>query len=333
MQRKAGGRPPSGAPVGRAAGRAPDPKASPDIGLDAAIDEYLQHLKVERRLRPNSLAAYAQDLRALAEFLAPRLTRRAGEPISLARIDPPQLVAYLQAIAPVLKPRSQARRVVAMRGLFRFLREEGSVEVDPTQGLRSPRLAQRLPNLLGRDEVLRLLAAPGVDGPLALRDTALLELLYASGCRVSEALDLTLDRLYLDQAVVRLIGKGDKMRLVPLGAPAVAALDAWLKQGRPPLARGKKVSKWVFLNNRGARLSRQGFFQKLREHAITAGITRAISPHKLRHSFATHLLEGGADLRAVQTLLGHADIATTQIYTHVSDQQLRTAHRKHHPRA
>ena len=307
---------------------APAPKASPS-GLDGAIDEYMTHLKVERGLRPNSLAAYAQDLRELAAFLVTRL----GDPAPLARVDPPLLLAYLQAIAPRLKARSQARRVVALRGLFRWLREEGQIAVDPSQGLGAPRLAQKLRDLLGRDEILRLLAAPGSDGPLALRDTALLELLYASGCRVSEALDLSLDRLYLDQAVVRLIGKGDKMRLCPIGGPAVAALHAWLRDGRPALAQGKRPSPLVFLNKSGARLSRQGFFQKLREHAIAAGITRDISPHKLRHSFATHLLEGGADLRAVQTLLGHADIATTQIYTHVSDAQLRSAHRKHHPRA
>jgi len=310
--------------------RSPGPARRSELTqLDPAIDEYLVHLKTERRLRPNSLAAYAQDLRELAGFLV----RRLGDPVLLGRVHPPELVAYLQSIAPTLKPRSQARRVVAMRGLFRFLREEGAVAADPTQGLRGPRLAQKLPDLLGRDEVLRLLAAPGTDDPLALRDTALLELLYASGCRISEALDLTTDRLYLDQAVVRLIGKGDKMRLVPLGSPAVAALHAWLRDARPLLVRGKRVHNLVFVNNRGGRLSRQGFFQKLADHAITAGITRAISPHKLRHSFATHLLEGGADLRAVQTLLGHADIATTQIYTHVSDQHLRTAHRKHHPRA
>lgn len=299
------------------------------MNLDAAIDDYLQQLKVERRLRPNSLAAYAQDLRELASFLVARI----GETVPLARIEPPLLIAYLQSIAPTLAARSQARRLVAMRGLFRYLREEGEVEVDPTQGLRSPRLAQKLPSLLGREEVLALLAAPGTDGPLALRDTALLELLYASGCRISEALELSLDRLYLDQAVVRLIGKGDKARLVPLGAPAVTALDAWIKTGRPLLAKGKRVTPWVFLNHRGGRLSRQGMFQKLRDYALVAGITRPISPHKLRHSFATHLIEGGADLRAVQTLLGHADIATTQVYTHVSDQHLRTAHRKHHPRA
>jgi integrase/recombinase XerD len=299
------------------------------MNLDAAIDDYLQHLKVERRLRPNSLAAYAQDLRELASFLVARI----GETVPLGRVEPPLLIAYLQSIAPSLAARSQARRLVAMRGLFRYLREEGEVEVDPTQGLRAPRLAQKLPGLLGREEVLALLAAPGTDGPLALRDTALLELLYASGCRISEALELSLDRLYLDQAVVRLVGKGDKPRLVPIGAPAVAALDAWLREGRPLLMKGKKVTPWVFLNHRGGRLSRQGMFQKLRDYAVIAGITRPISPHKLRHSFATHLIEGGADLRAVQTLLGHADIATTQVYTHVSDQHLRAAHRKHHPRA
>lgn len=299
------------------------------MNLDAAIDDYLQHLKVERRLRPNSLAAYAQDLRELASFLVARI----GETVPLGRIEPPLLIGYLQSIAPTLAARSQARRLVAMRGLFRYLREEGEVEVDPTQGLRAPRLAQKLPGLLGREEVLALLAAPGTDGPLALRDTALLELLYASGCRISEALELSRDRLYLDQAVVRLIGKGDKPRLVPIGKPAVDALDAWLRDGRPLLAKGKKVTPWVFLNHRGGRLSRQGMFQKLRDYALIAGITRPISPHKLRHSFATHLIEGGADLRAVQTLLGHADIATTQVYTHVSDQHLRAAHRKHHPRA
>ena len=299
------------------------------MNLDVAVDDYLQHLKVERRLRPNSLAAYAQDLRELATFLVGEI----GETVPLGRIEAPLLIAYLQSIAPALAARSQARRLVAMRGLFRYLREEGEVEVDPTQGLRAPRLAQKLPSLLGREEVLALLAAPGTEGPLALRDTALLELLYASGCRISEALDLSLDRLYLDQAVVRLVGKGDKPRLVPIGAPAVAALHAWLRDGRPLLAKGKRVVSAVFLNHRGGRLSRQGMFQKLREYALVAGITRPISPHKLRHSFATHLIEGGADLRAVQTLLGHADIATTQVYTHVSDQHLRTAHRKHHPRA
>jgi integrase/recombinase XerD len=299
------------------------------LALDTAIDDYVLHLKVERRLRPNSLVAYAQDLRELAAFLG----ERKGDPVFVGAVEPPDLVAYLAHLSRTLAARSQARRLVALRGLFRHLREQGVVAVDPSQGLSAPRLARRLPTLLTRDEVLRLLAAPGTATPLAIRDTAILELLYASGCRISEALDLTLDRLYLDQAVVRLIGKGDKPRLVPIGQPAVAALHAWIRDARPSLAKGKRVRPQVFLNVRGGKLSRQGFFLKLRDHALAAGITRAISPHKLRHSFATHLLEGGADLRAVQTLLGHADIATTEIYTHVSDQHLRAAHRKHHPRA
>lgn len=297
------------------------------LALDTAIDDYLLHLKVERRLRPNSLAAYAQDLRELASFLTTQL----GDPVLVSAIGPPQLVAYLAHASRTLAARSQARRLVALRGLFRHMREEGIVTVDPSQGLSAPRLAKKLPTLLTRDEVLRLLAAPGQGTPLALRDTAILELLYASGCRISEALELTLDRLYLDQAVVRLIGKGDKPRLVPLGTPAVAALHKYIQEARPALTKAR-VKPFVFLNVRGGKLSRQGFFQKLNEHALAAGITRAISPHKLRHSFATHLLEGGADLRAVQTLLGHADIATTEVYTHVTDQHLRAAHRKHHPR-
>lgn len=302
--------------------------AAKESRLDAAIDAYLVYLKVERRLRPNSLAAYGNDLRSLAEHLA-------GQKIvDPDRVTPAAIGAFLGALARSgLSSRSQARRLIAVRGLFRWLREEGQLEVDPAQSVRPPKLPRALPELLSRAEVDALLAAPGAEGPLALRDTALLELLYASGCRISEALDLTLDRLYLDQAVVRLTGKGDKQRLVPLGTPAVAALQAWLEQGRPPLAAKARKSNWLFLNKRGGRLSRQGFFQKLREYALAAGITRPISPHKLRHSFATHLLEGGADLRSLQSLLGHADIATTQVYTHVTRQHLREGYRKHHPRA
>jgi integrase/recombinase XerD len=294
--------------------------------LAEVVDEYLEHLKVERRLRPNSLLAYAGDLQA---FLA---HAEEAEVATLAAATPGLLLGFVIGLAKAgLSARSQARRLVAVRGLFRFLREEGRIDVDPAQALRLPKLPRALPELLSREEVEALIAAPGTDGPLALRDTALLELLYATGCRISEALDLTADRLYLDQAVVRLTGKGDKQRLVPLGQPAIAALHAWLRDGRPALCRG--AVRWVFVNKLGGRLSRVGFFQKLREHALKAGITRPISPHKLRHSFATHLLAGGADLRAVQTLLGHADIATTEIYTHVARDQLRERHRKHHPRA
>jgi integrase/recombinase XerD len=302
------------------------PKRQVAGSLAAAIADYLEHLKVERRLRPNSLLAYTGDLAAF------QATADAAGVTTAAAATPGLLLRFVGELARAeLSPRSQARRLVAVRGLFRFLREEGRIDVDPAQALRLPKLPRSLPELLSRTEVEALLAAPGADGPLALRDTALLELLYATGCRISEALDLTLDRLHLDRAIVRLTGKGDKQRLVPVGAPAIAALRAWIEVGRPELIRG--AVRWLFVNQRGARLSRQGFFLKLQQYALQAGITRAVSPHKLRHSFATHLLEGGADLRAVQTLLGHVDIGTTEIYTHVTREHLRERHRKHHPRA
>lgn len=288
--------------------------------LAAAIEAYLVHLKVERRLRPNSLLAYAADLRRFA----------AEVPVhEAAQVSPRHLEAFARGLAGG-SARSQARRLSAVRGLFRWLREEGQIEADPAQASASPRLPRRLPAVLSRSEVEALLAAPGGEGPLALRDTAILELLYATGCRISEALDLTLARVDLERGLVRVTGKGDRERLVPLGAPAAAALGAWLAEGRPALVRGPQP--WLFVNRFGRRLSRQGFFLKLQDHALAAGITRSLSPHKLRHSFATHLLAGGADLRVVQTLLGHADIGTTEIYTHVSGEDLRERHRRHHPR-
>jgi integrase/recombinase XerD len=303
----------------------------PTTDLDQRIDEYLTHLKVERGLRPNTLEAYANDLRQLAAFLVDRGCTSPEE------VDGKLLLSFLSSLVRAgLSARSQARRWVAIRGLFKHLRRDGVLAGNPTEGVKLPRIPRKLPELLDRREVEALLAAPGRDSPLGLRDTALLELLYATGCRVTEATDLTLDRLHLDQGLVLLQGKGDRQRMVPLGDPALVALDAWITSGRPVLAakaRRGSPPRWVFLNHRGGRLSRQGWYGRLREHALAAGITRPISPHKLRHSFATHLLEGGADLRSVQALLGHADISTTEIYTHVSSQHLRAAYDKHHPRA
>lgn len=299
--------------------------------LDDAIDEYLQHLKVERGLRPNTLHAYATDLRVFAEH--------AGDAV----VDPPLLLRFLRRLGKDgLSARSQARRFIAVRGLYRYLRREGLVDVDPTQGIVLPKFAQRLPELLTRDEIDELLRVPGLDTPLGLRDSALLELMYATGCRVSEALDLTLERLALREGLVRLVGKGDKERFVPVGEVAQEILVRWLNEGRPVMLAAKTKPKtsarrlpptWVFVNNRGGRLSRQACWARLRQHALAAGIARPISPHKLRHSFATHLLEGGADLRSVQTLLGHADISTTQVYTHLSQAHVRHAYDEHHPRA
>jgi len=299
-------------------------------GTDEAIDEYLRHLAVERGLAANTLSAYAVDLARLAEFLA-------GTGVAAVAADPGVLLAFLGAQAKEgLSARSQARRWVAVRGLYKWLRRESMIATDPTAGVPVPRFGKRLPALLGREEIAALLAAPGRADAFALRDTALLELMYATGCRVSEALDLTLDRLHLDQGQARVTGKGGKQRIVPVGEYAVRALVEYLAEGRPALVRPgarAQARAWVFLSSRGRRLTRQGWFERLRAHATNAGITRPISPHKLRHSFATHLLEGGADLRSVQALLGHADISTTQVYTHVSQSHVRAAYDRHHPRA
>ena len=301
------------------------------LDLDEAVEDYLQHLKVERNLAANTISAYANDLRQLLDHLE-------GEGVqTTAELTPPLLLGFLRALTRRgLSARSQARRWVAVRGLFRWLRVENLIPVDPTQGIRLPKAAAKLPELLSRDEIEALIAAPGVDTAYGLRDTAMLEFMYATGCRVSEACDLELGALHLDQGLVVLTGKGNKQRMVPLGDCALVALLAWLDQGRPKLlarARGSSRRPFVFLNRRGGRLSRQGFFGRLREHAVSAGIPREVSPHKLRHSFATHMIEGGADLRAVQTLLGHADISTTQVYTHLSQSHVRHAYDRHHPRA
>jgi integrase/recombinase XerD len=312
------------------------------VSGDEAIDDYLRHLQVERGLAANTIAAYGADLAKLAADLE----------VDVLSADAGVLLAWLSSLADQgQSARSQARRWVTVRGFYRWLRRENAIAIDPTDGAAVPRFAKRLPKLLTRDEIEALLAAPGLDDPLGLRDTALLELQYASGCRVSEALELTLDRLHLAEGHATVLGKGGKHRIVPIGEHATLALSAYLERARPLLAeaasrvrvkpstlarsRAKTAAARaaVFLNQRGGRLSRQGWFERLRGHALAAGITRPISPHKLRHSFATHLLEGGADLRVVQALLGHADISTTEVYTHVSSAHARAAYDRHHPRA
>lgn len=312
---------------------------------EGAEVEYLRHLEVERGLSRHSIAAYGRDLATLTAYLTAH-----GSTVQDA--DAGLLIAYLGELGGSgLSARSQARRFVAVRGLYKWLRAQGLLARDPTHGIPLPRFAKRLPGLLGHDEIAALLAAPRqgvlalrgrddrrgrVERALGLRDVALLEFMYGSGCRVSETLALGLDRLHLDQGHAVVLGKGDKHRLVPISRWASVALQEYIASGRPELlpARASAATRQaVFLNARGGRLSRQGWFQRLREHALAAGITRPISPHKLRHSFATHLLEGGADLRVVQALLGHADISTTQIYTHVGDAHVRAAYDRHHPRA
>lgn len=294
--------------------------------LSSLIDRYLEHLLVERGLSRSTLSSYGSDLRRYAAFLA------AGGISTVSAEDTARLLQYLIHLrAEGLGPRSRARHLVSLRAFYRFLLREGVLAADPTARLDSPRVPLRLPDALSRDEVERLLNAPGDRRPADLRDAAMIELLYAAGLRVSELVSLRLQDIDLEAGFVRVVGKGSKERLVPIGSPARAKTRLYLERARGPLLKGR-VSPFLFVGRGGKPLSRQGFWKRLQAYARAAGIERRTTPHSLRHSFATHLLEGGADLRTVQILLGHADIATTQIYTHVSRERLKELHRRHHPR-
>jgi integrase/recombinase XerD len=293
--------------------------------MDAALNQFYQHLGVERGLAPLTLAAYARDLQDFWEFLEAR-GREQWATVTLG-----DLKDYLAALeGRGLAARSRARKLSALRQFFRFLEREEAVAANPAALLDSPRLPRRLPKVLGESEVETLLAAPDPATPAGQRDGALLEVLYATGLRVSELVGLTLKQLDLRRGVVRPLGKGSKERVVPMVAPAVAKLELYLSQGRPRLLQGRP-SPYVFLNRRGGKLTRQGFWKILKNYARELGV-RDLSPHTLRHSFATHLLSRGANLRVLQLLLGHADLATTQIYTHLDAARLKEIHRKAHPR-
>ncbi|MSP17401.1 MAG: site-specific tyrosine recombinase XerD [Myxococcales bacterium] len=294
--------------------------------MDDAVDRWLDHLKVERNLSPRSLEAYARDAAQLGAFLRARGTLDADA------VTPDDLVAFLLARAEAsIGPRSRARSLSALRSLFRFLRAERWLPADPTATLDGPRLTPPLPRVLSLADVEALLAAPDRRHPRGLRDAAMLELLYATGLRVSELVKLPCDAVDLVAAFVRPTGKGRKERVVPFGEQAKALLEQYLAEARPGFdTLGDRA---LFLTHRGRPMTRQGFWKALGRYARVAGIRGAISPHKLRHSFASHLLERGADLRAVQAMLGHADIATTQVYTHLSRGRLLELHRRHHPRS
>lgn len=297
------------------------------LDLDRAVDLYVEHLKVERNLAANTLESYSRDLARLCAFLSDR--GHAG----VDAVSAAELTDYLLSLADAgLSPRSRARALVAIRGWFRFLVADRHLEVDPTETLDAPRIGRRLPEVLGLEEVDRLLDAPAGDDPRSLRDAAMLATLYATGLRVSELVNVPVRGVNLERGVVRVTGKGDKTRLVPLGDLARDRIVAYLERGRPAFVKNPREPA-LFLGPRGRPLTRQGFWKLLGRHARAAGIRRAISPHKLRHSFATHLIERGADLRAVQAMLGHADISTTQIYTQVSRARLLELYRRHHPRA
>jgi integrase/recombinase XerD len=301
--------------------------------LTRQLDRYVRHVAIERGLSENTIAAYQRDLTAFVEALAARGVADA------ASVDAESVRSYVVGLrerATPLSPASTARIVSSIRGFMRFLVEEGVLTQDPAESLLVPKQPKRLPKALSVAQVEALLAATDGDDPVRMRDKALLELLYATGARVSEAVTLDVDDLVGAEGtpeLIRVIGKGDKQRIVPLGSFARAAVEAYLVRARPFLASGGSATPALFVGARGARLSRQNAWLVIRAAAERAGITADVSPHSLRHSFATHLLAGGADVRVVQELLGHASVATTQLYTHVSIDGLRDAYQQAHPRA
>ncbi len=297
--------------------------------IERAIDAYLRHITIERGLSVHTVAAYRRDLTAYREWLA-----EAGieDTAAVSGAVIARFIADRSTAVPVPAATSLARLQSSVRGLHRYLVREGAEVEDPTGRLRPPKMPQRLPKALTIDQVERLLAAPSPDEPLGIRDRALLELLYATGARVSEAVGLDVDDLAHGD-VLRLRGKGSKERIVPVGSYAQAAVGAYLTRVRPALATKGSATPRLFLGARGAPLSRQSAWLIIRAAAERAQLTVEISPHTLRHSFATHLLQGGADVRVVQELLGHASVATTQLYTHVTVDALRDIYVTAHPRA
>ena len=288
------------------------------------VSEYLEHLRAERGLAHNTIEAYAHDLREFAAHLS-------HHGASLADVCADGIAQFLGTLAERrVGARSQARYLSTLRGLFRFLRAQRYIERDPTELLDRPQASGSLPTVLTEGEVARLLSAPDVNDPAGLRDAAMLHTMYASGLRVSELVGLPLTALSREQGLVRVSGKGGKQRLVPIGDVACELVERYLHNVRGAWARAGE--KAIFVTPRGGPMTRQAFWKIVRRQAIAAGIVKTISPHKLRHSFATHLLEGGADLRAVQVMLGHSDISTTQVYTHVLTDRLRAVHERHHPR-
>jgi integrase/recombinase XerD len=291
----------------------------------AQVRQFLDFCSIEKGLAHNSVSAYTRDLARFTAFCG-------GEDADLPR-DAAPISAYLDSLYQAgLHARSVARHLTTLRNFYRHLQREGLIESNPTELLASPKQWQSLPKFLNRGDIEQLLQAPPLDKPQGFRDRAMLQLLYASGLRVSELCSLELTDLNLSLGFVRVTGKGNRQRLVPAGASAIAALETYLASGRPALLKGR-ASRHVFVTNRGSKMTRQAFWKLLVNHGKRSGIFRDLSPHVLRHTFATHLLEGGADLRSVQTMLGHADIGTTQIYTHVARSRLRRVVDQHHPRA
>jgi integrase/recombinase XerD len=295
--------------------------------ISATISSFLTHVRVEKGLSSNTVSAYRRDLVKFAEFARKRK-------LSLEAVSRDDLVDFLATLyRQNLDSKSVARHLVTLRNFFRFAQVQEHIAEDPSINLESPKIRRSLPGYLRLEEVERLLSQPDVKTPLGLRDRAMLEVLYSTGLRVSELIGLRVTDLDTKVGCVRCIGKGDKERIVPVGKKALAIVERYLRDARPKLLGKAPGSPALFVNRRGAPLSRVGVWKILSAYGRRAGMRVALTPHMLRHSFATHLLERGADLRSVQLMLGHADISTTQIYTHVVEERLKQIYKAHHPRA
>ena len=295
--------------------------------MEAAIRSFLSYLRVEKALSQNTIDAYRRDLEKFSAFATERGLEKAPQ---VKRADVVDFLASLYLRK--LDARSVARHLVSLRQFFRFLLSEELIPEDPVVTVESPKFRKSLPQFLSVEEVDRLLAQPDVSSALGLRDKAMIELLYSAGLRVSELCNLAVDDLHLDAGSLRCIGKGNKERLVPVGKRALAVLQLYIKKARPEIL-GEHTSKYLFIIRKGNKLDRIAFWKNLALYGRKAGLRKALTPHMLRHSFATHLLDRGADLRSVQMMLGHSDISTTQIYTHVVEERLKQVYKAHHPRA
>ncbi len=292
--------------------------------FDLLADQFIHHLRVEKGLAKNTIESYGRDLARYFDFLG----KNSLHPLKASQIH---LMEYVSSLAGSLSVRSIARNLSSLKVFYRFLVSDGKTETNPARLISNPKLPRRLPGVMSGEEVERLLAAPDPSTSRGLRDRAMLELLYASGLRVSELVGLKITNINLEAGWVRTIGKGSKERMVPMGSKAQQSLKEYLPHSRPSLLR-KRSSSFLFVTSRGKPMSRQAFWKIIKRFSRLAGISKEVSPHSLRHSFASHLLEHGADLRSVQIMLGHADISTTQIYTHVTRERLKQIHEKYHPR-
>lgn len=290
------------------------------------IDSFLDSLWLEKGLSDNTLSAYRRDLSAFAEWLD-------GQNLDLLRVSRENITQYLSyRLGKGIKARSTARMLSCLRSFYKLLLRENKLVEDPTLRVENPKLGRPLPDSLTELDIEKLLAAPVVSNPIGLRDRTMLEVLYACGLRVTELVGLRINEVNLRQGVVRIVGKGGKERLVPMGEEALDWIVRYMREGRNELLKNNLHEDILFPSNRGSEMTRQAFWYRIKEHARTAAIVKKLSPHTLRHAFATHLLNHGADLRVVQLLLGHSDLSTTQIYTHIANQRLKDLHREHHPR-